>query len=67
MIILLIIMILLKIMMLNLNILILKKEHIVLLKNLEDEDMGQLIYILAHLVDDKKLEMLNKIVEENSN
>ena len=38
-----------------------------ILKNLEDEDMGQLIYILAHLVDDKKLEILNKIVEENSN
>ena len=38
-----------------------------IVKNLEDEDMGQLIYILAHLVDDRKLEILNKIVEENSN
>ena len=38
-----------------------------LLKNLEDEEMGQLIYILAHLVDDRKLEVLNKIVDENSN
>jgi hypothetical protein len=37
------------------------------LKNLDDEDTGQLIYILAHLVDEKKLEMINKIVEENSN
>ena len=37
-----------------------------ILENLEHEDAGQLIYILAHLVDDKKLEMLNKIVEENS-
>ena len=38
-----------------------------ILKNLEDEDMGQLIYILAHLVDERKLEILNRIVEENSN
>ncbi|MCJ7689063.1 MAG: hypothetical protein MUO60_07075, partial [Clostridiaceae bacterium] len=38
-----------------------------ILGNLENEDAGQLIYILAHLVDDSKLEMLNRIVEENSN
>ena len=38
-----------------------------ILKNLDDADIGQLIYILAHLVDDKKLEVLNKIVEESSN
>jgi len=37
------------------------------LEDLEDEEKGQLIYILAHLVDEQKLEMLNRIVEENSN
>ena len=38
-----------------------------ILEGLEDEDKGQLIYILAHLVDEQKLGMLNRIVEENSN
>ncbi|MPQ33367.1 hypothetical protein E4V42_18245 [Clostridium estertheticum] len=38
-----------------------------ILDDLEDEDKGQLIYILAHLVDEQKLGMLNRIVEENSN
>jgi len=36
------------------------------LEGLEDEDKGQLIYILARLVDDKKLETLNRIVEGNA-
>ena len=35
------------------------------LEDLEDEDKRQLIYILAQLVDGKKLETLNRIVEEN--
>jgi len=37
-----------------------------ILEALEDEEKGQLIYILAHLVDEKKLETLNRIVEGNS-
>lgn len=37
------------------------------LEDLEDEDKGQLIYILAHLVDEQKLGRLNRIVEENIN
>jgi len=37
-----------------------------ILGNLEQDDVGQLVYILAHLVDDRKLDVLNKIVEENS-
>ncbi len=44
-----------------------KKRTHNIVKNLEEEELGQLIYILAHLVDDRKLEMLNKIVGENSN
>jgi hypothetical protein len=45
----------------------LKERTHSILKNLEEEDMGQLIYILAHLVDERKLEALNRIIEESSN